>query len=175
MNSMTKINNYAGRANLGLNAFTSVGLLLAGIALTGTLNAGPLHNFNVLVADSQSTVYSVDPRTGERAIIAQGGKLDRPYDLALNRDGSIVVSDTATLRIVQIDAATHEQTVLAEGGELGVPFGIDVDQHNRVYVANASSIVGVDPKTHKIDTNSKGGWLKDTLAIHYCPLDRPRV
>src|SRR5881397_1872218 len=100
MNSMTKINNYAGRANLGLNAFTSVGLLLAGIALTGTLNAGPLHNFNVLVADSQSTVYSVDPRTGERAIIAQGGKLDRPYDLALNRDGSIVVSDTATLRII---------------------------------------------------------------------------
>src|SRR6266536_557273 len=98
--SMKKIKNYAGRGDLGRSAFISVGLLLAGVAFTGNLNAGTLQHFDVLVADSQATVYRVDPRTGERTIIAQGGKLDRPYDLVQKRDGSVVVSDTGTLRIV---------------------------------------------------------------------------
>src|SRR5262245_51703936 len=126
---MKKVDSYAGCAKAGL--------LIAGIALAGTLNARPLHSYNVLVADSQATVYSVDPRTGEKSIVAQGEYLSRPYDLALKRDGTIVVSDTATLRLVGINPATGEQSVLAEGEPLGVPFGIDVDRYNRIYVANS--------------------------------------
>src|SRR6266498_1998036 len=166
---MKKINNHAGRGDLGRSAFISVGLLLAGVAFTGNLNAGALQHFDVLVADSQATVYRVDPRTGERTIIAQGGKLDRPYDLAQMRDGTVVVSDTGTLRIVGLNPATGEQTVLAEGGELGVPFGIDVDQHNRIYVANSSAIVRVNPETRQVETIAKGGLLQVPLDVAAAP------
>jgi hypothetical protein len=162
---MKKIKNYAGRGGLGRSAFISVGVLLAGVELTGTLNAGSPQHYNVLVADSQATVYLVDPATGERAIFSQGGKLDRPYDLARKRDGTIVVSDTGTLRIVQLNPATGDQTVVAEGGELGVPYGIDVDQHDRIYVANGRGIVRVDSKSLTVEPIASGGLLQVPLDV----------
>jgi len=166
---MKKNNSFAGRANLGFNAFATVGFTLAGLALTGTLNAGPLQPFNVLVADSQATVYSVNLGTRERTIVAQGGKLDRPYDLAVQRDGTIVVSDTATLRIVRVNPVTQEQTVVAEGGELGVPFGLDVDKHNGIYVANSSSVLRINPKNGRVETVATGGLLRAPLDVAVAP------
>jgi len=136
--------NYAASGTLWKNVFSST-WMLAGLALAGTLQAAPPSHFDVMVADSQATIYAFNPQTGQQAIIAQGDKLDRPYDLARDRDGNIVVSDTGTLRIVQVNPSTGQQTVLAEGGALGVPFGIDVDSQNRVYVANSQEIVTVAP------------------------------
>ena len=118
---MTNIFKYSGYTSLSQNLFTSPRLLLAGLALAGTLQAGapPLNHFDIIVADSQATVYSYNPQTRQRTIIAQNDKLDRPYDVARKSDGNIVVSDTGTLRIVQINPSTGQQTVLAEGSALG--------------------------------------------------------
>jgi streptogramin lyase len=169
MSSMKKNNNFAGRVNFGFNAFTTVGFALAGIALTGTLNAGPIQPFNVLVADSQATIYSVNPRTREQTIVAQGGKLDRPYDLAVQGDGTIVVSDTITRRIVQVNPSTHEQTVVAEGDDLGTPFGLDVDKHNGIYVATSTSVLYINPKNGKVETVATGGLLRAALDVAVAP------
>lgn len=165
---MKKNIDLAGRANSGLKAFAAVGLALAGFALTGTLNAESLQGipqYELLVADSQSTVYSVNPRTGERAIVAQGGFLGMPYDLAVKRDGTVAVSDTGTRRIVQVNPATQQQVVLAEGDELGVPYGLTVDRQNVVYVANASSVVRVNPKNGRVETLATGGLLRVPLDV----------
>lgn len=140
--------------------------LLVGMALAGAVNAASPHDFDVIVADSQATVYALNPRTRERVIIAHQDKLDRPYDVASDRNGNIVVSDTGTLRIVQVNPLTGEQTVLAEGGDLGVPYGIDVDRRGRVYVANSSTIVWVDPGTDRVGKFPKRA--DDLLSV---PLD----
>jgi sugar lactone lactonase YvrE len=116
------------------------------MALAGALHAGTsLNHLDVVVADSQATIYAYSAQTGQRSIVAQGDKLDRPYDLARNKDGNFIVSDTGTLRIVQVNPATRQQTVLAEGGVLGVPYGLDVDSRGVIYVANSQSIISIAP------------------------------
>lgn len=162
---MTKIKIHAGCGNLGLNAISSAALLLAGVALAGTLNAKPVQQYNVLVADSQATIYSVNPRTGERAIVTQGDKLNMPYDLALNREGTIVVSDSAGRRILYVNPVTGEQTILAQGLQLGLPLGIDVDKHDRIYVANTEAVLSVNPRNGKVETVATGGLLRVPLDV----------
>lgn len=153
--------NFSGYGALAGNTFG----LLAGMALAGTLTAASPRNFDVIVADSQATVYALNPRTGERAIIAQQDKLDRPYDVAPDGNGNIVVSDTGTLRIVRVNPLTSEQTVIAEGGALGVPYGIDVDSRGRVFVANSSAIVWANPATGVPETFAQGYPLQVPLDV----------
>ena len=42
------------------------------------------------------------------SIVAQQDKLARPYDLARDRDGNIVVSDSGTLRVVLSNNANSQ-------------------------------------------------------------------
>jgi sugar lactone lactonase YvrE len=161
LSSMTNIKNFKG---YGALAASTMGLF-AGMAFLSTLEAASPNHFDVIVADSQATIYAVNPRTGERAIVAHQDKLDRPYDVAADRNGNIIVSDTGTLRIVHVNLSTHEQTVLAEGGSLGVPYGIDADQNGRIYVANSSSIVSVNPETGLVETIAEGGHLSVPLDV----------
>ena len=162
---MIKLSNYAGRGDLGRMVFNSAGPLLASLTLAGSLHAGQLDPFDVIVADSQATIYSFNPRTRERTVIAEHGLLERPYDLARNHAGNLVVSDTGTDRIVQVNPLTHQQTVLAEGPALGVPFGLDVDRHDRIYVANGRAIVRVDPASRSMRTVATGGLLRAPLDV----------
>jgi len=148
------------------NIFTSARLLLAGITLAGSLNAAPV-KYDVIVADSQATLYAVSLQTKHRVIIAQNGKLDRPYDVARKSDGNIIVSDTGnTPRIVQV-SLTGQQTVIAEGPALGVPYGIDVDQqhNNLIYVANSQAILCVAPDTGTVMPFAQGGLLQVPLDV----------
>jgi streptogramin lyase len=148
------------------NLFTSARLLLAGITLVGSLNAAPAPRYDVVVADSQATLYAVSLQTKHSVIIAQGDKLSSPYDVARKSDGNLVVSDTGSLRIIQVNPLTRQQTVLAEGSALGVPYGIDVDQHNNViYVANSQAILCVAPDTGVVMTFAQGGLLQVPLDV----------
>jgi hypothetical protein len=157
--------NFAGRGQFGRGISTCTTLLLAGTALAAKLNAGQLNHGDLVVADSQATVYSLNSATGARSIIAQGGKLDRPYGLVLDRHGNIITSDTGTLRIVQINPVNGQQTVLAEGAALGVPYGIDVDQQSgRIYVANSSAVLRIGTKG-TVETVAQGGFLQVPLDV----------
>src|SRR5882724_9185387 len=158
---MTNILNHSKDQNL----FTSARLLLAGITLAGSLNAASI-KYDVIVADSQATLYAVSLQTKHRVIIAQSDKLDRPYDVARKSDGNVIVSDTGnTPRIVQV-SLTGQQTVIAEGPALGVPYGIDVDQHdNLIYVANSQAILCVAPDTGVVMFFAQGGLLQVPLDV----------
>jgi streptogramin lyase len=136
--NMTDSTNFKGQ---GFTGKTFAACMVAGMTFLATLNAA---DFDVIVADSQATVYALNPRTQKRTIIAQQDKLSCPYDVATDNNGNIVVSDTGTMRIVRVNPATGQQTVLAdlvENPALGVPFGIDVDGRGRIFVANSSVIV----------------------------------
>src|SRR5882724_1600057 len=139
------------------NIFTSARLLLAGITVAGSLNAAPATKYDVVVADSQATLYAVSIQTKHRVIIAQNDKLNRPYDVARKSDGNLIVSDTGIPRIVQV-SLTGQQTVIAEGPALGVPYGIDVDQqhNNLIYVANSQAILCVAPDTGMVMVFAQG-------------------
>jgi hypothetical protein len=134
-----------GRGNAGILSVLVAGLML----LAGALGAAPLDHFRILVADSQATVYLYDLESGDRAVIAQGLTLDRPYDVVQDHKGNIVVSDTGTLRIVSINPVTRQQTVIAAGPPLGVPFGLAVDQLDRIYVANSRPSFESTPRPRK--------------------------
>src|SRR5437667_11138022 len=112
---MRTIKNSGFCVKPGQNLFFSACFLALGTGLSGRLQAASPNRYDVVVADSQATIYAFSPQTGQRVIISQADKLDRPYDVARNHDGNLVVSDTGTLRIVLINPSTGQQTVLAEG------------------------------------------------------------
>src|SRR5262245_33253297 len=72
-------NSMKDSTNKGQGIKTFAACLLAGMTFLATVNAA---DFDVVVADSQATVYSLNPRTGVRTIIAQQDKLSCPYDVA---------------------------------------------------------------------------------------------
>jgi DNA-binding beta-propeller fold protein YncE len=160
---MKDIAKFKGFGGLTGRMFGSA-CILAGLTL-GTLNAAAPKDFDVIVADSEATIYALNPRTGGRAIITQHDKLNRPYDVACDRTGNVVVSDSGSLRIVGVNLSTGEQTVVAEGGALGVPYGIAMDdQRGRIYVANSSAIVCVNRATGVSETFVAGGVPLDVAV-----------
>ena len=86
-------------------------------------------------------------------VIAQG--LKQPEGMALATDGSLLVAETGTGRIVSIDPTTETATALAEGLDLGTPgakgqpptntlAGIAVDPSGSIYVS-ANGLYRLDP------------------------------
>src|SRR6266581_1077310 len=63
---MNTISTYAGQGKLRSNLFAAGRLLLAGTALATGLNAAPINRFDVIVADSQATIYAVSAQTPSR-------------------------------------------------------------------------------------------------------------
>lgn len=140
------------------------------MALPGVLRAAPLNQCNIIVADSQGTVYLCDAQAGERIILAQGGILDRPYKLARDLKGNIVVTDTGTLRVALINPATGQQAILAQGPNiLGVPYGLAVDRHGLIYVANSQAIVLINPATSGVEIFAEGQLLRVPLDVAVAP------
>src|SRR5438046_897409 len=166
---MNTILKYAGQGKLGSNFFAVGRLLLAGTALATGLNAAPINRFDVIVADSQATIYAVSAQTQQRVIIAQQGYLNRPYDLARKSDGNLIVSDTGNLSIVQVNPSTGQQSLIAQGAALGVPYGLDVDSQNKIYVANSSAILCVAGDTGVVQSFAQGGLLQVPLDVAVGP------
>lgn len=154
-----------GRWNAVMLSVIAGGLLL----MEAALRAAPLDRFNIIVADSQATVYLYDPESGDKVVIAQGVTLDRPYDIVQDHKGNLIVSDTGTLRIVSINPLTGQQTVVASGPPLGVPFGMAVDQLDRLYVANSQAILRIDPRTGKVEVFAEGKLLQVPLDVAVAP------
>jgi sugar lactone lactonase YvrE len=150
---------------------TTVALALTILVLVGPTRAAQLDQCDMVVADSWGTVYLFRPRTGERVIIGQWGKLDRPYKLIRDRKGNIVVSDTGTLSLVHINSATKEQTVIAEDPQrLGVPYSFDIDdEHNRIFLVNGVKLFSIDLDSHEIETVAEGGFLQAPLDVVIAP------
>src|SRR5437867_13011865 len=108
-----------------LSRFHSPGLAKMAAVLVLTLvavraTAAPTFQVgDILYTDSFGAVFSVNAVTGERTMVASGGKLAGPFGIALDAHGDILVSDTRAQAIIRISALTGAQTGVATGARLG--------------------------------------------------------
>ena len=117
---------------------------------------------------SQQHVDRLDPRTGERTILAGNGtagdsgdgglataaQLRQPVGVAVDRDGSVFIADLDAHRVRKVDPAGRISTVAGTGvrgiGAEGVtanttplsgPWSVAVDTFGNLYVAESSRLI----------------------------------
>jgi hypothetical protein len=96
-------------------------------------------------ADDDGAVIRVDPASGAKAMIAQGGLLDLPFDLLVDLDGSLVVSNRVlpgscgpaiSGRLVRVAPADGSQQLVSGGGLFSYPLGVALDGAGTIVFAN---------------------------------------
>jgi len=139
--------------------------LLAVILMTGTAVAAPGDPFVVYTANSFATgavILRTDPASGSIVEVSRNGSqgtlFQRPYDLAVEPDGHLVVADIGVPNkkdgaVIRVDPLTGRQSLVSSGGEFFDPAGIAVAPGGQIYVAdnrapdNDGAVIRVDPRT----------------------------
>jgi streptogramin lyase len=101
---------------------------------------------DIIVSDlDTNAVIRVNPTTGAQDLVAQGGLISGPSDVALDVNGDILVITSGATRVVRINPATGAQTADASGSSItGVPVGIAVDRASGfVYLADVNTQCGL--------------------------------
>jgi DNA-binding beta-propeller fold protein YncE len=142
-----------------------IGPLLAVMLMTGTAAAAPGDPFVVYTANSFATgavILRTDPASGSVVEVSrngpQGTLFQRPYDLAVEPDGHLVVADIGVPNrkdgaVIRVDPLTGRQSLVSSGGEFFDPAGIAVAPGGQIYVAdnrapdNDGAVIRVDPRT----------------------------
>ena len=128
---------------------------------------------DILYADSGDAVnggfiIKVDPTSGEQTVISSGGNLIQPFDVAVDIEGQILVSDTGLCcTLIRIDPGSGKQSVITDNshGTLGLPVGIALARDGDILVANTQAILRVNPATGDTQIVSSSGYFGCPLAI----------
>lgn len=153
-----------------VNGFHSLGIA---IAPNGDIYVAGLDYFG------PGAVVRLNPLTGVLTTVSSGGLLMRPYGIAIEAGGDILVADPLAFGIVggiwvggiiRINPLTGAQSVVASGGILRSPTGIAIAGNGDILVADAGAlasgaVVRVDPLTGAQTTVSTGGTLNTPLGI----------
>jgi DNA-binding beta-propeller fold protein YncE len=139
--------------------------LLAVMLMSGTAAAAPGDPYVIYTANSFSSgavILRTDPVSGSLVEVSrngpQGTLFRRPYDLAVEADGSLVVADLGVPNardgaIIRVDPLTGVQSLVSSGGEFYDPAGIAVAPDGQIYVVdnrapdNDGAVIKVDPRT----------------------------
>jgi DNA-binding beta-propeller fold protein YncE len=139
--------------------------LLAVMLMSGTASAAPGDPYVVYTANSFASgavILRTDPASGSLVEVSrngpQGTLFRRPYDMAVEADGSLVVADLGVPNakdgaIIRVDPLTGVQTLVSSGGEFYDPAGIAVAPDGQLYVVdnrapdNEGAVIRVDPRT----------------------------
>jgi DNA-binding beta-propeller fold protein YncE len=139
--------------------------LLAVMLMSGTASAAPGDPYVVYTANSFSSgavILRTDPASGSLVEVSrngtQGTLFQRPYDMAVEADGSLVVADLGVPNardgaIIRVDPLTGVQSLVSSGGEFYDPAGIAVAPDGRLYVVDNrapdddGAVIKVDPRT----------------------------
>jgi DNA-binding beta-propeller fold protein YncE len=139
--------------------------LLAVLVLPGTASAAPGDPHVVYLANSFAggpVILRLDPASGAVAEVsrngAQGNLFQRPYDLAVEADGSLVVADLGQPNrrdgaLIRVDPLTGRQSLLSSGGSFFDPTGVAVGHGGQLWVVdsrapdNDGAVIRVDPAT----------------------------
>jgi DNA-binding beta-propeller fold protein YncE len=142
-----------------------IGPLLAVMLMSGTAAAAPGDPFVVYTANSFATgavILRTDPASGSLVEVSrngpQGTLFQRPYDLAVEPDGNLVVADIGVPNrkdgaVIRVDPLTGRQSLVSSGGEFFDPAGIAVAPGGQIYVVdnrapdNDGAVIRVDPRT----------------------------
>jgi DNA-binding beta-propeller fold protein YncE len=139
--------------------------LLAVTLMSGTAVAAPGDPYVVYTANSFSTgavILRTEPATGSLVEVSrngpQGNLFRRPYDLAVEPDGKLVVADLGEPNrkdgaVIRVDPLTGVQSLVSSGSEFFDPAGIAVAPDGQIYVAdnrapdNDGAVIRVDPRS----------------------------
>ena len=139
--------------------------LLAATLMPGTAVAAPGDPYVVYTANSFSTgavILRTEPGSGSLVEISrngpQGNLFQRPYDLAVEPDGNLLVADIGVPNrkdgaVIRVDPLTGRQSLVSSGGEFFDPAGLAVAPDGQIYVVdnrapdNDGAVIRVDPRT----------------------------
>jgi hypothetical protein len=135
----------------------SAGRLLAdprGIVLDSRGNAYVADRCGV---DLHPSIVRIDTRTGRQSLVARGGLLEKPREIAF-RGRSLLVADENGFGghggVIRVDPVTGHQSRVSSGGYFLDPYGVGVGPHGEVYVAEQNDltydkggVVQVNPAT----------------------------
>jgi DNA-binding beta-propeller fold protein YncE len=139
--------------------------LLAVTLMSGTAVASPGDPYVVYTANSFSTgavILRTEPGTGSLVEVSRNGPLGnlfrRPYDLAIEPDGNLVVADLGEPNrkdgaVIRVNPLTGVQSLVSSGGEFFDPAGIAVAPDGQIYVVdnrapdNDGAVIRVDPRS----------------------------
>ena len=136
-----------------------------------------------------AVILRADPATGSLAEIsrngAQGDYFRHPYDIAVAKDGSLIVADMGAFatstdrtpdgRIIRVDPVTGNQTLLTAGNLLVDPAGLTIAPDGLIYVVEnvgtqgTPGVVSVNPTTGAQTLVSQGGQLCYPFGIALHP------
>jgi DNA-binding beta-propeller fold protein YncE len=139
--------------------------LLAVMLMSGTATAAPGDPYVVYAANSFASgavILRADPASGSLVEVSrngpQGTLFRRPYDLAVEADGSLVVADLGVPNardgaVIRVDPLTGVQSLVSSGGEFYDPAGIAVAPDGQLYVVDNrapdddGAVIKVDPRS----------------------------
>jgi sugar lactone lactonase YvrE len=139
--------------------------LLAVMLMSGTAVAAPGDPYVVYTANSSSTgavILRTEPGSGSIVEISrngpQGNLFRRPYDLAVEPDGKLVVADIGEPNrkdgaVIRVDPLTGRQSLVSSGGEFFDPAGLAVAPDGQIYVVDNrardddGAVIRVDPRS----------------------------
>lgn len=169
-----------------------IGPLLAVLLLPGAASAAPGDPYVVYTANSFASgavVLRTEPASGSLVEISrngpQGTLFQRPYDLAVESGGSLIVADLGTPctfedeetpcpadgRLIRVDPLTGNQSLVASGDQLVDPAGVAVGPAGQLWVADnldpdgSGRIIRVDPSTGGQTTVAEDGLLDLPFGI----------
>jgi sugar lactone lactonase YvrE len=134
-------------------------------------------------------VLRADPATGAVSEVsrngAQGGYFVHPYDLAVERDGSLLVVDMGPFTVtrgqrirdgavIRVDPVTGRQTLVSRGGALVDPAGIAIGPGGSVYVVEnvgtaSPGVIRINPNTGAQTRVAEGGDLCNPFGLAFEP------
>jgi hypothetical protein len=146
-----------------------IGVLVTVLLSVGTSHAFAADPYVVYTANQQvngAVVLRSEPATGATVEISRNGPLgtlfQRPYDLAVEADGGLVVADMGTPdkndgAVIRVDPVTGRQSLVSGrgvgGDNLYDPAGIAIGPGGVLYVldtlagTNSGAVIRVDPNT----------------------------
>jgi DNA-binding beta-propeller fold protein YncE len=169
-----------------------VGLLIALTLPAAPAKAAPDDPYLVYVANREVTkgqsqwpvILRGDATTGALTEVsrngAQGNLFVHPYDVAVERDGSVIVVDmgrfvTADGAVIRVDPTTGAQGLVSKGGALVDPAGVAVAPDGALAVlenvgaGGDPAVIRVDPRTGAQSTLAQGGELCNPFGIAFEP------
>jgi streptogramin lyase len=70
------------------------------------------------------SVIRLDPASGMWTVLTEGGLMQKPFGVAVEADGSILITDMA--RVIRVDPLTGDQTIFTSGLTLQIAQGITI-------------------------------------------------